>query len=56
MISEREFYYDSIYALISYNLINKKIKCLGAWISHQQKNYTKKEHIMKNEEIYNKWT
>ena len=22
MISEREFYYDSIYALISYNLIN----------------------------------
>jgi antitoxin component HigA of HigAB toxin-antitoxin module len=35
---------------------NKDIKQLGKWISHQQKNYKKKEQIMKNEEIYNFWT
>jgi DNA repair protein RadD len=35
---------------------DKEIKQLGYWISHQQTNYKKKEQIMKNEEIYNKWT
>jgi hypothetical protein len=32
----------------------KKFK--NMWLSHQQQNYKKKEHIMKNNEIYNKWT
>jgi len=31
-------------------------KQLEYWISDQQKSYKKKENIMKNEEIYNKWT
>jgi hypothetical protein len=35
---------------------NKEIKQLGLWISHQQTNYKKKEQIMKNQEIYDKWT
>jgi hypothetical protein len=29
---------------------------LGQWVSHQVQNYKKKTKIMKNEEIYNKWT
>jgi hypothetical protein len=33
-----------------------KIKQLGIWINCQQKNYKKKEFIMKNSEIYNLWT
>jgi superfamily II DNA or RNA helicase len=35
---------------------NDKIKQLAQWIYHQNKNYKKKSEIMKNEEIYNKWT
>jgi len=35
---------------------NNEIKQLGYWIVRQQINYNKKEYIMKNEEIYNKWT
>jgi len=35
---------------------NKEIKFLGIWLLTQTKNYTKKEQIMKNEEIYNIWT
>jgi hypothetical protein len=34
----------------------KDIKSLGKWISHQQTNYKSKEFIMKNSEIYDKWT
>ena len=34
----------------------KDIKILGKWLSHQQTNYKSKEQIMKNFEIYNKWT
>ena len=34
---------------------NKEIKRLGYWIDTQQKNYKKKENIMKIEEIYNIW-
>ena len=34
---------------------NKDIKQLGCWISHQKKNYRKKEYIMKEENIRNKW-
>ena len=35
---------------------NKNVKQLGHWIGMQLHNYKKKEQIMKNEEIYNKWT
>ena len=35
---------------------NTEIKTLGIWICVQKRNYNKKECIMKNEEIYNKWT
>ena len=35
---------------------DKIIKTLGRWISNQSLNYKKKEKLMKNEEIYNKWT
>ena len=35
---------------------NIQIKKLGHWTNSQQQNYKKKEFIMKNEEIYNKWT
>jgi hypothetical protein len=34
---------------------NKDIKQLGIWISNQKKNYSKKECIMKQENIRNKW-
>ncbi len=34
---------------------NKEIKQLGKWISHQKENYSKKECIMKEENIRNKW-
>jgi superfamily II DNA or RNA helicase len=34
---------------------NKQIKLLALWLNTQQKNYKKKEQIMKNEEIYNEW-
>jgi ERCC4-related helicase len=32
-----------------------KVKKLGMWISHQQRNYKTKEHIMKDNMIYNTW-
>jgi hypothetical protein len=35
---------------------NNDIKVLGKWKSHQQTNYKKKVNIMKNKEIYDKWT
>ena len=35
---------------------NSEIKKLGSWISTQQKNYKKKENIMKNSDIYNKFS
>ena len=35
---------------------NKEIKQLGQWILNQTGNYKNKEQIMKNEEIYKKWT
>jgi len=36
--------------------INIDIKILGTWIGTQLKNYKNKKEIMKNENIYNKWT
>jgi superfamily II DNA or RNA helicase len=35
---------------------NIQIKKLGHWTNYQQIKYKKKEFIVKNEEIYNKWT
>ena len=35
---------------------NKNIRALGIWISNQQTHYKSKEHIMKNPDIYSKWT
>jgi len=35
---------------------NNNIKRLGAWIISQQCKYKTNKEIMKNEEIYNKWT
>ena len=37
----------------SYWRQNKEIKQLGRWIGTQQKNYKKRENIMKEDEIYN---
>jgi superfamily II DNA or RNA helicase len=35
---------------------NQKFKQLGQWLSDQQQNYRKKEHIMKNNSIYDIYT
>jgi len=35
---------------------NVEIKQLGSWITNQLQNYKNKEHIMKDEKIYNEWT
>ena len=35
--------------------LNKDIKYLGKWISHQINNFNKKQKNMKDEKIYNKW-
>jgi len=34
---------------------DKNIKKLGSWIANQQKNYSKNEQIMKNEDVRIKW-
>ena len=49
-------YIDENNKIPSKSDINEDIKILGNWISAQKQNYKKKEHIMKNEDIYNKWT
>ena len=49
-------YIDENHKLPSTHDKNKEIKFLGGWLSRQQKNYKKKEQIMKNQEIYNIWT
>jgi superfamily II DNA or RNA helicase len=65
-LSNEEIWNDNFIEVKKYIDINNKkpsmknkdikIKQLGKWLSHQQQNYKKKEHIMKNNEIYNKWT
>jgi len=35
---------------------NNNIRQIGVWTVHQIKNYKKKTNIMKNDEIYNRWT
>jgi hypothetical protein len=39
----------------SYDSKDEDIKRLSQWLSHQIKNYGKKQYIMKNEEIRNEW-
>ena len=64
-MSNDEMWNDTLEKLILYIEINnqlpsqhnknKDIKQLGYWISDQKKNYSKKECIMKDENIRNKW-
>ena len=63
--SNEDIWYDNLNKVIEYIDNNnnrpstnkdKYIKSLGQWIYDQQKNYKNKTKIMKNEEIYNKWT
>ena len=64
--SNEEIWIENYQKVIDYININNKrpsqhdknnnIKQLGKWISNQLLNYKNKEHIMQNEEIYNKWT
>jgi hypothetical protein len=49
-------YIDTHNKILSFNDNDKNIKTLRIWITNQQKNYKNKEQIMKNKEIYNKWT
>ena len=65
-ISNEEIWYDKLDKVIVYidannkkpsnSDKNKEIKSLGYWCSSQQDNYKKCLQIMKNKEIYNKWT
>ena len=64
-LSNEEIWYDTLNKVKEYVIENKKrpsstdkdieIKQLGCWITMQQKNYIKKEYIMKNQGIYNGW-
>jgi len=56
ILNEVKIYIDSNNKRPSTIDKNIKIKQLGSWLSTQQTNYKKKEHIMANEEIYNLWT
>jgi hypothetical protein len=68
LLTNKEKWYEIFNKLIDYININKNtpshgnknknkdIKQLGAWLSQQKINYKNKTDIMKNEEIYNKWT
>jgi hypothetical protein len=63
--SNEKLWFESFNKVIEYIDKNEKrpfdkdkdneIKKLGSWISHQITNFKKKEQIMKNEIIYNKW-
>ena len=65
-LSKEEIWYDNLNKVRNYIDNNKKkpsqidkdkeIKPQASWINKQQRNYKNKEYIMKNEEIYNKWT
>ena len=65
-LSNEEFWYNTLNKVKEYIDENgkrpsqhdkdKEIKQLGSWIGTQQKNYKKKEEIMKNDKIYNEWT
>jgi hypothetical protein len=60
-ISNDERWYNTLEKLKIYIDENNKrpsndIKSLDTWLIDQNRNYKNKEHIMKNQEIYNKWT
>jgi hypothetical protein len=65
-LSNEEEWIENLYQVKKYIDKNNKrpsnhdkdiqIKQIGVWISTQQTKYKKKEKIMSNEEIYNKWT
>jgi len=64
--SNEDKWNEKLQNVIEYININKKrptqnnkdknINSLSNWISDQQHNYKNKEHIMTNQEIFNKWT
>jgi len=64
--SNKDNWYDNLNEVIQYIDINNKmpssndkdknIKFLGSWIGKKKKNYKNIIQIMKNEEMYNKWT
>jgi cell shape-determining protein MreC len=54
-LEKLRFYIETNNKLPSLTDKNKDIKQLGKWISHQKENYSKKEHIMKEENIRNIW-
>jgi hypothetical protein len=66
LLSNEELWYNNLNKVKEYIDNNKKrpskhdkdkeIKQLGCWISNQQNNLKKKEHRMKNEEIYTEFT
>jgi len=49
-------YIDKYHKRPSHADKNKEFKQIGTWIHTQQKNYKKKEQLMKQKEIYDKWT
>jgi hypothetical protein len=49
-------YIDKNHKRPSSNNTNNEIKKLGKWIQTQKQNYDKNIYIMKNQEIYDKWT
>ena len=55
-VNELKKYIDTNSKRPSRNDGEDKTKAFGNWMDCQQKNYIKKEQIMKNEKIYNKWT
>ncbi len=62
-ISNEEFWNNNLEKVIKYINMNKKtpsaadkeVGYLGGWLSDQKKNYKKREQIMKNDIIYNKF-
>ena len=66
LISNDDKWSNNLEKVIKYIDENKKrpnindknidIKFLGQWLCHQTKNYINKEQIMKNPNIYNKWS
>ena len=57
-LSNNECWNINLNKLEQYIIENKKLPSqqLGKWIMCQNKNYKKKQQIMKQEQIYNKWT
>jgi hypothetical protein len=56
MLNQVKKYIDENKKKPSTNKCNNKIKQYSLWINTQQKNYKKKDKIMKTKEIYDEWT